>query len=182
MKKVLIVLGLLGFLSQPISAQQVTQTYTVPAGGATVQQTYTIPTGGAATVQTYPQTVTTTTATPNIQPVTIPKKHWWNRTRTGYMPVCPGVTGGAAPIGGNPCTTCSPVYIPKQHFWERDQVQMIQTTIPGCSTCPAPTGGAARINCPVQTQTYTRTQTAPMPTIKKKPAKTGGAAPVRGYW
>jgi hypothetical protein len=136
MRKIITMIGLLVLLAQPASAQFIQGTPIVRpgfTGGAIPVQSASCPSmiGAAAQIQ------------PGIQPVTIQKKHWWQRNRTGYRSVCPVVIGGAGPL----CTTggaapinssLSPVLVPKRHFWEKDKVQMMPV---------GPTGGAASV-CP----------------------------------
>jgi|GEM_PF-2552906 len=174
MKKVLVTLSLVGFLSQPVLAQCPVTQPCLPTGAAACTTPTTqlcIPTGAAASVA------------PTVQPVKIPKKRWWQRSRTGYMPVCPGVTGAAASIC-NPCagitggaaavsSSVEPVMVPKKHFWEKDNVQMMQISpavtgfaapCPGVTPCPTTTGAA----CPV----------TPCVPCNPCPTTTGAACPV----
>lgn len=207
MKKIMLTLGLLSLISQPVLAQGLTATPVPTTGYST----------GAATpiIGTTPQAVT------------IPKKHWWQQNTTGY--VCPssqsvtggaapagcfGATGGSAPISGS---TVQPVLIPKKYFWGSNKVEMMQVSPYGTTGGAAPvlgqapvsgqncgcgtTGGAAETTpqrpmnvCPMKTPTGGAAG-VPRPMHKKmmmrkeiikhrmqKAVKTGGAAPVRGYW
>lgn len=209
MRKALFVLSLLGLLSQPVMAQ--TNLYSgtpvtrpVATGAAVPMQTwnYMCPTGGAAMIYSAPTGYAAPMA-PAVQSVTIPKKRWWQRNRTGYVPVCPCPTtgaavpvcptGGAAPMG----TNLQPVMVPKKHFWEQDHVELMpvvpQTTggaaaiaKEGYSTQPCPCPVTPQPACPPTYQPVCPPTCQPAPAPVTTPAPTGGAAPmrspVRGKW
>src|SRR3989339_1165056 len=113
MRRILLTLGLLSFLSQPVLSQPMTGTPVimpgVTGGAAPMQQNYTI-TGLAAPVQSpclsCPTGGAAAVVNPGIEAVTVPKKHWWQFNRRGYTPVCPITSGGAASVfTGTPVTT-----------------------------------------------------------------------------
>lgn len=200
MKKILVALTLLGFLSQPVLAQCVDSASELrPAINNCSPVARPIncqcgcqcgcQTGGAASLQ---QTIQ-----PTIQAVKIPKKHWYNFTRTGYRAVYPAATGYAVQLQQTSCN-CQPgmttgaaaaipiissnqnVLVPKRHFWEHDKIQLM-------NVCPSTITGFAvpiyqNVPCaqpPVEPQCQPQYQ-QPLP-------QTGGAAPVkkkpvRGYW
>jgi len=57
------------------------------------------------------------TSFPYTQQVIIPKRHWWQHDRIGYVqPSSPCAQCG---------TCCEPVLIPKKYFWEVDWVQLL---------------------------------------------------------
>ena len=203
MRKALFVLGLLSVLAQPAVAQTssysgVPVTRPMSTGAAVPMQTMNVacPTGGASMIYSNPTGCAAPMA-PAVQPVTIPKKRWWQRNRTGYAPVCPCPTGAAVPVcptgGAAPMgTNLQPVMVPKKYFWESDHVELMPVV-------PQSTGGAAAIAkdgcptqpcpcpvtiqpCPVTTQPTHQPVHAPVTT----PVPTGGAAPtgnsVRGKW
>ena len=192
MKKIIVALSLLGFLSQPVLAQcidgasvirpsinncsPVAKPISCPCGCQGV-------TGAAASLQSMQ---------PTIQPVKIPKKHFWNFTRTGYRAVYPNATGYAAQLQQPSCgcqsgmTTggAAPaipvtsnnqnVLVPKRHFWEHDKIQVMNVS------SPTITGFAVPIYQNTPCPQPPEPQCQPIP-------KTGGAAPVkkkpvRGYW
>jgi hypothetical protein len=194
MKKIIVALSLfslVGFLSQPVLAQCVDSASEIrphinncspvatpikcPCGCQNV-------TGGAASLQSIQ---------PTIQPVKIPKKHWFNFTRTGYRAVYPSATGYAVQLQQSSCgcgmttgaaaaipiVSCNQnVLVPKRHFWEHDKIQVMNVS-------PSTITGFA---VPVYQPTVCPAAPIEQPQCQPLP-KTGGAAPVkkkpvRGYW
>lgn len=196
MKKIIVALSLLGFLSQPVLAQCVDSASVIRPSinnCSPVAKPISCPcgcqnaTGGAASLQSIQ---------PTLQPVKIPKKHWYNFTRTGYRAMYPAATGYAVQIQTQPSTcplsglpggttgaaaaipivsSTQNILVPKRHFWEHDKIQIMQVSPSSITGFAVPV--TQNVPCPQPPEP----QCQPVP-------QTGGAAPVvkkkpvRGYW